>query len=102
MHNPGTVPDSTLAKSGPDVTAVFEESYARYRSETLQRELALHHYDRSRCSYIMHSVPVPEVRRVVHELRVRAAYLFVTDLRRNYYNSFGSSWKNFVEAMRTE
>ena len=102
IHNPGTVPDAGFANPGPDVTAVLEEGYAQYQLATVQERLSTLHYDRSRCAYIVHSVPCDEVKRLVHELRHRGEYLFVTDLRENYYVRFGSSWSDFTEAMQLE
>lgn len=48
---------------------------------------------------MVHSVPVEEIPPLVEELRHRGAYLFVTDLREDYYCHFGESWGNFVKAM---
>jgi hypothetical protein len=79
-----------------------EESYAQYQSAALQEQLSYLHYDRSRCGYIVHSVPGDEVKRLVHDLRLRGEYLFVTDLCENYYIRFGSSWSDFIEAMQME
>lgn len=99
MHNPGTIPDRRLASTGPDVTVVFEEGHARYRSANEAEKKALVMYDRSKASIIMHSTPANQVRQMVHELRHRAQYVFVTELRRNYYESFGQTWNEFVKAM---
>ncbi|CAG8972121.1 hypothetical protein HYALB_00008126 [Hymenoscyphus albidus] len=100
IHNPGTVPDIELAESGPDITTVVEESWSNYQSEALQERMSsLLRYDRNQCSFMVHSVPVEEVSRLVQELRHRGAYLFVTDLREDYYCRFGKSWGDFVKAM---
>ncbi|CAG8959326.1 hypothetical protein HYFRA_00013096 [Hymenoscyphus fraxineus] len=100
IHNPGTVPDIELAESGPDITTVVEESWSSYQSEALQERLSsLLRYDRNQCSFMVHSVPVEEVSPLVQGLRHRGAYLFVTDLREDYYCRFGKSWGDFVKAM---
>jgi len=45
------------------------------------------------------AVPENKIREVVKELCHRGAYLFVTDLVDNFYESFGKSWRDFVVAM---
>lgn len=104
IHNPGTIPDVGFAKPGPDVTTVLEESFAQYqlRAPTLQAQLPSLRYDRSRCSYMVHSTPPAELKQLVQELRCRGEYLFVTELREHYYVKFGSSWQDFIEAMQME
>ena len=103
IHNPGTVPDASLTYPGPDVTAIVEESYQRYRSVELQEQLSsLLRYDWSRCCYIVHSVPRNEVLQLVLELRHRGKYLFVTELSTDYYVRFAPGWEEFVEAMQIE
>ncbi|EPE31768.1 cell surface spherulin 4-like protein [Glarea lozoyensis ATCC 20868] len=103
VHNPGTVPDTGLANPGPDITAVFEESFAAYQSDGLQQRLSnLLRYDRTKCSFMVHSVPREHVRGLTQSLRWRGKYLFVTDLSENYYCRFGPSWASFCEAMARE
>jgi hypothetical protein len=103
IHNPGTIPDASLANPGPDVAAVFEASYAEYRSAAIQERLSsLLPYKRNRCAYFVHSVPVEELKRLVLELRHRGGYLFATDLRENFYVRFGPSWREFIAAMQME
>ncbi|GAB7365321.1 hypothetical protein MBLNU230_g6402t1 [Neophaeotheca triangularis] len=99
IHNPGTPPDPALSSSQPDVTAVFEESHGRYRSCNAEEKRAIEHHDRAHSCIIVHSVPNDRLPRMVHELRHRAQYLFLTDARYEYYERFGSSWQAFVQAM---
>lgn len=99
IHNPGTIPDKELTETRPEITAVFEESYARYRSCGLNERKALDVYDRKGASYILHSVPRDQVKSLVRELRPRAEYIFVTDRRSKYYEGFGDSWNDFIRAM---
>ena len=47
------------------------------------------------------AVPRDQIGALVRELRCRGAYLFVTDLVDGFYESFGSGWGDFVEAMET-
>jgi hypothetical protein len=103
IHNPGTVPDPELANPGPDITTIVEESYENYQSSPLQERLSsLLRYDRNRCAYMVHSVPHEKMQSLVNELRYHGKYLFVTDLNKNYYTRFGSSWKRFIEAMQMD
>ena len=69
IHNPGTVPDKELTQARPEVTAVFEESYSRYRSCGQGEQRALDAYNRKGASYILHSVPRNQVIPLVRELR---------------------------------
>ncbi|KAF2473726.1 uncharacterized protein BDR25DRAFT_256563 [Lindgomyces ingoldianus] len=102
IHNPGTAVDARLANPGPDVTAVVEVAHSTYQTPEYQQWLSTSSYDRSRTCYIIHSVQAEDVKRLAYGLRERAAYLFVTDLSENYYQSFGSSWKHFVEAIKMD
>lgn len=99
IHNPGTIPDHELTKTRPEVTAVFEEGYSRYRSCGQNERKALDVYDRTGACYILHSVPRDQVKSLVRELRPRAEYIFVTDRRQKYYEGFGDSWNDFIRAM---
>jgi spherulation-specific family 4 protein len=102
IHNPGTPPDTDLAKPGPDITTVLEESFAQWQSSAVQERLQMVPYERARCAYMVHSVPKVAIKELVKELRHRGKYLFVTDLFENYYARFGSCWKDFVDAMQSE
>lgn len=102
MHNPGTVPDTSLACQKPDVTAIFEESYSCYRSKSAQKHLSAKPYDRAASLFIVHSTPMAEIKKLVNELRPRAEYLFVTDLQERYYESFGPGWTTFIEAVAAD
>ena len=85
------------------MTTVLEEPYKKYRSAALQERLStLVPYDRPRCSYMVHSVPRDKVKELVSELRFRGEFLFVTDQRYHFYDRFGSSWSDFIEAMEIE
>lgn len=41
-----------------------------------------------------------ELHGLVQELRHRSAYLFVTELEENFYESFGLSWEGFMRALQ--
>lgn len=101
IHNPGTIPDRDLANPGPDVTAVFEASYAEYRSVAMQERLAaLVPYERARCAYFVHSVPLDEMQQLVSELCDRAQFVFATDRCDEFYVQFGPGWSEFIAAMQ--
>ncbi|KAL2831505.1 Spherulation-specific family 4 [Aspergillus cavernicola] len=99
-HNPGTAPDATIAECA-ELTFVCEEPYERYRSDEVQRWLELHPFDRVSAGYMVSGVPVDEVYNLVQELRHRSAYLFVTEVAEDFYESFGSrSWDGFMQALQ--
>ncbi|ORY16990.1 Spherulation-specific family 4 [Clohesyomyces aquaticus] len=99
IHNPGTAVDARLAAPGPDITTVAEVAHSVFRTPEYQEWLSTSCYERSRTSYIVHGVPAVDMSDFTHELRQRAAYLFVTSLGENYYSSFGSCWPGFVESL---
>jgi len=100
VHNPGTVPDARLNDSNTDVTVVFEGSYSSLQLQ--QEELASLAQSRAQKSYVIHSVPQNiDIRDLVRSLSQEAKSLFVTSLEIGYYESFGPSWKEFVNSMST-
>ena len=99
IHNPGTPPDAELADPGPDVIITCEEPYHRYRGKEVQQRLKEYHYDRAKSGYMISAVPGDEIGQIVQELCHRGAYLFVTALVDDFYESFGKSWGDFVAAM---
>ena len=78
-----------------------EEPYDRYKGKEVQKRLKEYHYDQARSGYLISAVPGNQVAPFTHELRHRGAYLFVTDLVDDFYESFGRSWEDFVDAMET-
>ncbi|KAF1992691.1 hypothetical protein P154DRAFT_625923 [Amniculicola lignicola CBS 123094] len=99
IHNPGTAVDARLAQPGPDITTVVEQGHAEFETAEAQNWLSTSPYDRSRSCYMVHSAPETRIKDITCELRRRAEYLFVTSLRQDFYESFGPSWQNFVNAM---
>jgi hypothetical protein len=88
---------------GPDITVVVETSYNQFDTAEYQDWLRTSPYDRSRTSYMLHSVPEDQVKGVTSALRDRAEYLFVTSAKVNFYERFDvASWENFVTAMAEE
>ena len=51
---------------------------------------------------MVHSVAISAVKKTTCELRKRAQYLFVTDSSERYYEQFGASFKDFIDAMAEE
>ena len=102
IHNPGLAPDSRLADPGPDVTIVFEQSHEYFQKVNHQQSLSTWPYDRERIGYIVHAVPEEGIDKFVYELRARAKYLFVTDLKVEYYHSLGKSWHRFVTSLGSD
>lgn len=87
----------------PDITVIFEESSALWHEAESQSRLAeLLQYKREHCSYMIHSVPEHLIRMLTKEMKTRGAYLFITELQEQYYESFGKSWREFVSAMAVE
>ncbi|KAJ5771737.1 hypothetical protein N7520_002266 [Penicillium odoratum] len=105
IHNPGTIPDSRYADKDntTDITVVFEQSYSYYQSQ--KKELAtLETSQRGNYSYMIHSIPTMtnhSLKNFVDDLSHRAAYLFLTTLTENYYESFGSGLEEFCDAVPT-
>jgi hypothetical protein len=103
IHNPGTIPDARFADNSTDITVVFEDSYHSYKAQ--QAGLASLPLDRSRYSYVIHSVPKSmskaNLGNFVDKLSLDAEFLFLTGLDQNYYESFGPWWQNFISVMPT-
>lgn len=102
MDNAGStreIPDK-LCCGAPDITTVFETSHALWLDMEVQKRLSdLLRHQRLQCCYMVHSVPLDLVTDVTMVLRKRGMYVFVTDLREHYYETFGKSWEVFVKTM---
>lgn len=68
----------------------------------MQRRLAEYPYHRSRVGYELSGVPRERIREATRELRNKAAYVFVTSLVENFYESFGECWETFIDAMEID
>jgi hypothetical protein len=103
IHNPGTAVNKLLAEPGPDITVVSETSYDEFIKEDYQKWLATSPYDRSQTCYMLNSVPVEKIQELTERLRERAAFLFLTSAKADFYQGFDDlSWQNFVAAMASE
>ncbi|KAL3443105.1 Spherulation-specific family 4 [Aspergillus insuetus] len=100
IHNPGTAPSPGIAATA-EMTFICEEPYSRYRSDEVQKWLELHPFERTRAGFMISGVPNEEVHGLVQELRRRSAYIFVTEVADDFYESFGeSSWGAFMRALQ--
>ena len=102
IHNPGTTIDSRLNNPDTDITVIFEGSYQYYQ----EREVNLSSLpeNRLRYSYLIHSLPSMGLRDLgnfVDSISMHAGALFVTDLDKDYYGSFGPNWEKFIRVMPT-
>ncbi|KAJ5999458.1 hypothetical protein N7451_007268 [Penicillium sp. IBT 35674x] len=100
IHNPGTPPDVVISESA-DMFFISEEPYPRYRSDEVQKWLGQFKYDRNRSGVMINEVPLDDLEKLVHELRHRAAYIFVTEIAGDFYERFGPrSWEAFMQALQ--
>lgn len=100
VHNPGVVPDAVFDDPNTDVTVVFEGNDTLW--EVQQSQI---NEQRTGNCIMLHSLPEKaesELENFVHELASKAQYLFLTSNTVDYYESFGSDWANFTEAVATE
>lgn len=100
IHNPGCVPDARYARSGPDMTVVAEQTCAQYDSELVQGLLEDSPFTREQTGLVLHSVPARRIEEIVGRAREHAGHVFVTELMRNYYESFGLTWKRFIKLLQ--
>lgn len=75
-----------------------EEPYERFISDEVLSRLSEYHYDQPQSAYQISGVPRELIGTVVKDLHYRGAYLFVTDLVNDFYESFGEGWSDFIEA----
>jgi hypothetical protein len=106
IQNPGAVPNANITNNVTDTQVIFEGAYSDVPSQdTMKAKLDILSNDRSRFTYVVHSMPSnvkqPDLRKLVQDAARNAAFLFVTDLTEDYYESFGSRWKDFVDSVPT-
>ncbi|KAJ5715451.1 uncharacterized protein N7483_012632 [Penicillium malachiteum] len=100
IHNPGTPPDALIGESA-DMFFICEEPYPRYRSDEVQTWLGRFNYDRSRSGVMINEVPMEDLPDLVHELRHKVKYIFVTEIAGDFYERFGPlSWGAFMQALQ--
>lgn len=93
------MPDPELSKCGQDITVIFEQSYARMNSASLEEQCAQSNYDRTKACYMIHSIPRADISMATREARLRGEHVFATVLNEKYYESFGNAFDDFITAM---
>lgn len=103
IHNPGTPPDKDLASPGiVDVIITCEEPFDRYMDTEVQERLVEYPLHRARAGHQVSGVPRERIREMTRDMRRRAAYVFLTSLTEDFYESFGECWKSFVDAVEID
>lgn len=98
MHNPGTPPDAPLAHTA-DVIVTCEEPFQRYQCGDVRAHYTRFNYAQAISACQISATPRDEIVALTQNLRRIYAYIFVTDLIDNFYESFGSGLKKFVYAL---
>lgn len=96
------VPASQFDDSNTDVSVVFEQSYAEYKTKV--SELSTIQNRREQHCYMVHSLPSMAdnaFKSYIDELSKGAEYLYVTTNDEHYYESFASDWADFTGAVPT-
>lgn len=105
LHSMGHIDDAEIPASptfrgAPDIVVVFEQSFAHWRDAGVQQRMKdLVCFERKRCAYMVHSVPLSTVSSLTQELIERGKYVYITDLCEKYYEAWGIAWRDFVDAM---
>jgi hypothetical protein len=103
IHNPGVIPDPRLNDSSADITVVFEGPYSDFLDQ--RSNLSALTLDRSRYSYIVHSVPgslsVSALGSTIVPASQHANYLYFTYVGQDPYESFGPHWNDIINIMPT-
>ncbi|KAM7186567.1 Spherulation-specific family 4 domain containing protein [Naviculisporaceae sp. PSN 640] len=113
IHNPGTPPEGPLSSFGsPDLVCVSEEPHPRYINPEVQVRLETYSLPHDKTLFQVSGVPLGAVEAMTKRILARPAkgkqqgagertarYIFVTDLDKDFYESFGESWGRFVKAV---
>jgi len=95
------IQDAGLENDQTDVTVVFEGPFSDYTVQ--QANLTTLSLDRSRKSYMIHSLPsdtsLKQLSDLVDTASQSAQYLFFTYLTLDYYSSFDSHWTDFISSI---
>ncbi|KAE9968422.1 hypothetical protein BLS_005870 [Venturia inaequalis] len=99
VHNPGNIPDARYEDNNTDITVVFESSFDDYQNK--KTALAALPDARQRYAYMVHSSSLGKtsLHNFINDLSQHADWLFITNSGANYYEKFGSNWKDFVSAI---
>lgn len=99
IENPGTPPDARLVEDGPDITVTCELSYDRLNSDEVQDYYRIKELDRARSCYMVNAIPKDQITQAARDFRGKAAYVYATDSKERFYESFGAGWEEFVAAL---
>lgn len=101
-HSPGCVPERELTTaSQPNMTVIYEGVYDNMpRGEKLHEMLYETSSNRQNHVMLVNSVPLdlgrPAVRRIIEEVRKDVEWLYLTDLTKDVYKSYGSLWDQWL------
>ncbi|KAK4218509.1 cell surface protein [Rhypophila decipiens] len=115
IHNPGTPPEGPLSAFGsPDLVCVSEEPHHRYIHSEVQSRIETYSLPHDKTLFQVSGVPLGHVAATTKRILARSAaqgssaagngartarYIFVTDLEKDFYESFGESWGCFVRTV---
>ena len=89
-----------LAQFGnPDAVCVSEVPYETFLTEDVQTRLETYRLPYACNMFQISGIPLDKVAAAVADLCRRGRYVFATDLRLDFYESFGPSWDVFVKAV---
>lgn len=103
IHNPGVVPNASLASYRADITVVFEGAYEELpKRDDMKAKLSELQGRRDEFAYFVHSVPKDirrgGIRKIVDRTRRDVEWLFVTTLvGEKRYEGYGGMWEGFLE-----
>ncbi|RMZ78641.1 hypothetical protein DV738_g3717, partial [Chaetothyriales sp. CBS 135597] len=96
VHNPGTPPDPRFDDLDTDIIVAFEQSSDYFHSS--KSNITALSLDRSHYAFVVHSAPTKnsKLQNLVATMSQRAQYLYATELKTNYYESFSGDWNTFI------
>lgn len=102
VQNPGRVPEASLLAFKPNITVVFEGSYADMpRKQDLKHRVQGLKEDRENFAMLVQSVPQNlgrvGLRKIIDDVRRDVEWLLLTDLTENVYELYGSLLKEWLD-----
>lgn len=102
VHNPGRVPDADMVVYQPDITVIFEGTYADMPSrEELSAQRERVQGKREKLAMLVNSVPGElgrvGVRKIVENVRRDVEWLYLTDLTEHVYEEYGSLLREWLD-----
>lgn len=95
--NPGSRPN--FVTPNVDICLAFENTWDYYQTTDNRNWLAGNPYARANTAYMVYGAPASQVASIVAELRTNASYLYVNDNTADPWNSWGTTWGAFIDAM---